>query len=121
MKHVDPQTVVFTIHMDRNARLIHWARLIRAYRGPILMFHGLEYMGVNQLRATRPYEMATSIYSIAIDEPAFQNQGLSASSNMLEISEFFGLNQNHIHALSCDCNGLHSTTQVADLIERIAR
>lgn len=111
--------------MNRTQRLRHWASLVRPHRGPLLIFHNLEFWDKYQLAATSPTVMAAynnlTAFALAENDPSFQAQGLGLGSTFKQHMDFFELSQMELHAFSCDCGGMISNQQMADRIERLAK
>jgi hypothetical protein len=129
MKHVDVEALVHSVPvpMTKQARLTHWANLVRSYSGGrLVLFSGLEYMRKHDLRYFRPVDLAhstraTSAFTLAVTDPTLNAEGLKIESHMIEIMEFFDLTQDQLHEFSCDCGGTIDNRIQADRIEQLAR
>jgi hypothetical protein len=107
------------VPMNRNHRLMRWAGLIRASRVNLMLFHDLEYMSPKELGRIDLVDRAPSAFSIAVNDPVFQAQGLGAGANIPEIMEFMEIDQQELHEFSCDCGGVINNEMMANRIERI--
>ena len=124
MKHLDvtelASAVAIPVAMTRREKLLHWARLIRATDRPLMLYHGLEYLHPEQLRAARVTATDPTAFGVAAADRTFREQGLPAESSIREVMGFFEVTQQQLHEFSCDCGGSISNGSMASRIERIA-
>jgi len=125
MKNVDVEAAVATATaipvrklMSRAEKLTHWAGLVRAYQGPLGLYHMLEHH--------RPEVLATlgimgdhSALGVAARDPVLTEQGFT-DKTVTGAMKFFDLSLEDLHAFSCNCGGEIGNSDQANRIERIA-
>jgi hypothetical protein len=123
MKHVNEQELITAVPtvMDRKAKLLHWAEILRKDRwGPLALFHNLEYTTAQHRREMVIDRHHPTAFGLACADSAFQAQGLPASTTIDEISKFFDLTLDELHEFSCDCGGVISKDEMADRLASLA-
>jgi hypothetical protein len=106
------------VQMTREEKLLHWASLVRKFKGPLYLFHRLEYRA--ELKHIYPATMSASAFTLAEQDTTFNKQGLQRGSSIADHMKFFGLNQQELHEFSCDCGGQIHNRDMADRMEQLA-
>lgn len=125
MKTVDIAKTVDAVPIlnTREERMMHWASLVRGYKGGELrIFHNLEFMKEHQLlyRVSDIEGGSVSAFGLAIADPVFRVSGLLSEVTIGGLMKFFGLNLEELHEFSCNCGGRISNEDMASRIERLA-
>ena len=129
MKHVDIkelEKIAAPVKMDREAKLKHWAKLVRSYKGTevMIIFHNLERWTTDELlkKPSGVYPRGyTDAFSIAFADKTLQAQGIKEQDQSFRgAMNFFELTQAQLHEFACDCGGSITTNDMADRIERLA-
>lgn len=118
--YIDTATMTGTPVMTRTEKLTRWAELIRKHPYPPTIFHRLEYLDHDGLRAPKFHsDDTTTVFGIATSDPKFQEAGLvptdginiRGTNSVKDIMDFFELTQAQLHEFSCDCGGpMHQET-----------
>jgi hypothetical protein len=106
--------------MTKKERLEHWAELVRHFKGPLYLFHNLEYYTPLQLKSAYPGCGAISAFTLAEKDTTFQDQGLKVGSTLADHMKFFSLTQQELHEFSCDCGGHIDNRNMASRIQHVA-
>lgn len=115
MKEVDLQEQVTAVALTRKEKLTRWAQLARQHTHAFSLVHLLERWRGEELSRTLP----STPMALAAADPVFQAAGLQGSS-AADTMKFFELNQDELHAFSCDCGGHISNSDMADRIDHLA-
>jgi len=126
MKNVDVEAAVATATaipvrklMSRAEKLTHWAGLVRAYQGPLGLYHMLEHP-VRVAEHPRMNVMCDqTALGVAGRDPVLTEQGFT-DKTVTGAMKFFDLSLEDLHAFSCNCGGEIGNSDQANRIERIA-
>jgi hypothetical protein len=122
MKHVIEQELISPVptKMDRRAKLLHWAEILRQSRGPLALYHNLEHYPAEFRQTMVVDSTQPTAFGLACADPAFRAQGLAESTTLAGIEQFFDLTVAELHEFSCDCGGPIGTREMADRITALA-
>jgi len=84
------------------------------------LFSNLEYMPPRQLELIKVCQCAPTAMGVAVNDPKFQRDGLSASASIADVMRYFGISLAQLHEFSCDCGGYIDNSEQARRIERLA-
>ncbi|WP_334358416.1 MULTISPECIES: hypothetical protein [unclassified Bradyrhizobium] len=105
--------------MTRREKLLRLAELVRSHPGPLALYHGLEYIHIDDL-----YRFIIcndiSAFGLAARDEVFRQQGMQENATIGNVKQFLELNQNELHEFSCDCGGRISNETMAQRIEGLA-
>jgi hypothetical protein len=102
--------------MTKREKLLRFARIVREAPTQFIIFSNLEYKNPVQLSQC---DHPASAFAAAAADKTLQNAGLTGPS-AADAMRFFELNQDDLHAFSCDCGGVITNEDMARRIERIA-
>jgi hypothetical protein len=123
MRQLNIETIATTITVSRKDKLLRWARLIRESATDLIIYHELEYWPPQRrkesLRAMAPGHQ--SAFTLAAQDPIFAAMGLTSDPSLNDVTKFFELSEEEVHAFSCDCGGHLSREQMATRVEHMAR
>jgi hypothetical protein len=122
MKQLDIVANADTVTLTKAEKLVRWASLIRKHREPIAIYHELEHWdrSMRQQPLIPPHGTA-SAFTIAGADPVFASLGLGSTPSLDDVTKFFELNREQVHAFSCDCGGHITNEEQARRIESFAR
>jgi hypothetical protein len=120
MEHVNVSTILdaMPVAMTRREKFIRWAELVRKTPHRLRLYSNLEDLSRLQLRQFL-VRFDGSAMGVAAADPIFQSMGLSESSSLTDVLQFFTMNLDQAHAFSCDCGGTISNEEQALRIEHI--
>jgi hypothetical protein len=122
MKRLSIEAIADTVTLSRKDKLVRWARLIRESKTDLIIYHELEYWLPSQRRQSL-WRMAPgheSAFTLAAKDPIFAAMGLTSDPSLDDVTRFFDLSMDEVHAFSCDCGGHLSREDMAQRVEHLA-
>ena len=125
MKHLSPDDIERSAEaipsgvVTRAEQLERWANLLEQYVGQIHALNGIEYLRCKERRELKGDHAPMTI---AFADPILRGQGLSGDT-LGEAMDFFGLSNQAVHELFCDCHHRRTMTGsgLAESLREIAR
>jgi hypothetical protein len=101
--------------MTRAEKLERWASLIEKHNYLLYIFHRLEF---KSLRDRDAQEQPGSAFAVAYNDPVLKDAGL-AGQTVGDAKRFFEIDDQQLHAFSCDCSGQLTPGDMAHRIRQL--
>jgi hypothetical protein len=123
MRQLNIETIADTVTLSRKDKLLRWARLIRESVTDLIIYHELEYWSPGQRKQSLKSMVPghESAFTLAAQDPIFAAMGLTNDPSLNDVTKFFELSKDEVHAFSCDCGGHLSKERMAERIEHLAK